>query len=139
VKPQGRLASFEDWSDFVRGAVCWIRDKKWLNVEDPVKSILSNEDEDPETTNLAALLKAWNQSFEQEPKTVGAAIKAAEEDKNGALYEALDEIAGEHGFINSKRLGKWIKRYRGRIVNGMKFEQAGELMRAKRWYESFVH
>ena len=40
------------------------------------------------------------------------------------LATALDEIAGEHGYVNNRRLGRWIERHRDRIVEGISFEKA---------------
>ena len=48
--------------------------------------------------------------------------KAAETDEG--LATALNEIAGEHGYVNSRRLGRWIKRYRDRIVKEISFKKA---------------
>ena len=40
------------------------------------------------------------------------------------LATALNEIAGERGYVNTRRLGRWIERYRDRIVEGISFEKA---------------
>ena len=40
------------------------------------------------------------------------------------LATALNKIAGEHGYINTMRLGRWIERYRDQIVEGISFEKA---------------
>ena len=47
--------------------------------------------------------------------------KVAETDEG--LATALDEIAGEHGYVNTMRLGRWIERYRDRIIKGISFEK----------------
>jgi hypothetical protein len=38
------------------------------------------------------------------------------------LREALLSVAGEGGAINSARLGRWISKCKGRIVDGLKIE-----------------
>ena len=47
--------------------------------------------------------------------------KVAETDEG--LATALNEIAGEHGYVNTRRLGRWIERHRDRIVEGISFEK----------------
>ena len=39
------------------------------------------------------------------------------------LATALNEIAGEHGYVNTRRLGRWIERHRDQIVEGISFEK----------------
>ena len=48
--------------------------------------------------------------------------KAAKIDEG--LATALNEIAGEHGYVNIRWLGRWIERHRDRIVKGISFEKA---------------
>lgn len=129
-KPKGRLASFEIWSDFIRGAVCWVGENKWLDVKDPVESIVGNFSCDPETNKLRALLQAWEAKFGTTGTTVAKAIREAQKNPDDDLWAALNEIAGEPTGINSRRLGRWIERHRGRIVEGMRFTR-GETVRER--------
>lgn len=133
-KPQDRLASFETWSDFIRGTVCWIGKNGWLDVADPVKSISKNFDADPETNKLAALLHSWHTNFGNAGRTVAQVIRTAEPDKDSELWAALNEIAGERGTINSRRLGRWIERHRGRIVNALSFSRGETLRERITWH-----
>ena len=41
------------------------------------------------------------------------------------LATALNEIAGERGYVNTRRLGRWIERHQDRIVEGISFEKTG--------------
>lgn len=136
--PPDSIGSFEAWNELIRGAVLWIRDAGFIECGDPAESIYSNDDSDPELQKLKSLLYAWKDTFGTETKTVGQVIREADKDKDGELFESLDEIAGERGIINSRRLGRWIERNRGRIVDGMRFESDGEHNRAKRWRMSFM-
>ena len=43
---------------------------------------------------------------------------------NEGLATALNEIVGEHGYVNIRRLGRWIEQHRDRIVEGISFEKA---------------
>ena len=47
--------------------------------------------------------------------------KVAETDEGLAI--ALNEIAGKHGYVNTRRLGRWIERHRDQIVEGISFEK----------------
>ncbi|GLI36175.1 hypothetical protein [Desulforhabdus amnigena] len=137
-KPQDRLASFEAWSDFIRGCVCWIGKNGWLDVMDPVASITENFEADPETSKLAALLDAWHTNFGKDGKTVAQVIRTAEADKDSELWAALDEIAGERGVINSRRLGRWIEKHQGRIVEGLRFSKEGTRQKIGVWKVGLV-
>ncbi len=130
--PDG-LGSFEDWNRTARAGVCYAA-SLGFDVADPVLSIETNISEDPEVGKLRALLANWFEVFGDAPTTVAACISAAGlyDNKNfdstggmtrcyPALYDACDEIAGERGNINPRRLGRWIERYRDRIIDGMTF------------------
>ena len=47
--------------------------------------------------------------------------------------EVLREIAGERGEINRRKLGWWIRRNSGRIVNGRRFVRASGHRSAEAW------
>jgi len=131
-----RTASFELWSDSVRRVVVWVGKNSFMEVDDPVKSIDASYDLDPETQKLGKLLCVWWEYFKDARLTVGEVIRAVESKKEKEavdIYDVLDEIAGEHNKINSRRLGRWIERYRGRIAESRLFEQAGKRKRAIVW------
>jgi len=119
--PPESLGSFEGWNATVRAAVCYLMTIGVPDLDDPVNSIDTAYMVDPELGKLSALLVAWLRVFDNQPSTVAQAVKKAEIDEG--LATALDEIAGEHGYVNSRRLGRWIERHRDRIVEGMCFEK----------------
>jgi len=45
----------------------------------------------------------------------------------------LREVAEERGEINRRRLGRWIARHQGRIVDGLRFERDSGTSSAERW------
>jgi hypothetical protein len=47
--------------------------------------------------------------------------------------EALLAVAGDHGVINGRRLGKWLSANQNRIVEGMKFVSDGIVTGIARW------
>lgn len=138
----GRLASFEVWSDFIRNAVIWVGQRGWLDVEDPVQSIETSYSTDPETQRLDALLSVWLKQFDSKGGTVAEAIRWARGDEkrpygNPELFSVLDDIAGERGVINPRRLGRWIEGRAGRIVAGRRFVRVGTRQGAVVWVCEF--
>jgi len=125
------LASFEQWSGLVRSALVW------LGKADPVLTMEKARAEDPVISTLSAVLNAWHDAAGSTAHTVGA-IKTLSEVKNplgnaihSGLREALCEVAddGRDG-IAAKRLGHFLGRHHGRVVDGLKFV-AGEDAHAK--------
>ena len=54
-------------------------------------------------------------------------------DEHVDLREVLHDIADERGEINRRRLGWWIKRHAGRIVEGRRFVRASGNRSAEAW------
>lgn len=127
----GRLASFEEWSDFIRNAVIWVGKKGWLDVTDPVESIMGNYAMDSETQHLGSLLECWWMTFGVQGGTVGAALKSAEKDE--ILRDCLLEVAAKNDRLNARILGNWIAKQEGRIIEGRYFERCGQSNRAQVW------
>jgi hypothetical protein len=121
------LASFEDWSRLVRSALVW------LDCADPVDTMEAARAEDPELEALRRVIAAWLEAIGPSiPQTAGqlrdhAEMKKSDFDYNGAgtfahpeFRDALLSIAYGGGSINAKALGRWLSRYRGRVINGHK-------------------
>lgn len=115
------LASFEDWSRIVRSALAW------LGKADPVETMEAARADDPTTSSLRAVLAAWYGALNDTERTVGKVIaKSQERMMDNESYpdfrSALTDVAeGRPGEINAKRLGHWLARHRGRVVDGLKF------------------
>ena len=125
----GRLASFEVWSDFIRNAVIWIGKNQWLEVADPAASIDLSFEYDPETTRLKMLVFEWKRVFGKRGGTVSEAIRRAKDDS--AFFDILNEVSGERDRIPPRRLGNWISRHEGRIVDGSRFARCGEYCKTR--------
>jgi putative DNA primase/helicase len=121
------LQSFGAWSDNVRSALVW------LGKADPAESIKEVRASDPVLATLAAALEAWQNVFprpskEGEQASLGETAQevAAElasfdpttdDGKNRlALRNALFPVANVHGVIDSGRLGRWLRKSKGRPV-----------------------
>lgn len=54
-------------------------------------------------------------------------------DGHAELREILHDIAGEKGDINRRKLGWWIKKHAGRIVDGQRFVRVSGNSSAEKW------
>ena len=110
------LAGYGDWSDLCRQPLLW------LGLADPTESVFEAMADDPDREILSRLLEAWFSVFRKTPAMVREAVKHATEycDVNVELREVLHDIASERGEINRRKVGWWIRRHAGRIVDGKK-------------------
>jgi len=123
------LAGYGDWS----GLCC--QPLLWLGCTDPTVSVFESMTEDPDRETLARLLGAWFSVFGKTPAMVREAVKKTLHpgDENEELREVLRDIADERGEINRRKLGWWIKRHAGRIINGRRFVRASGNRSAEAW------
>ena len=140
----GRIASFEHWDDLVRQPVCWLsgivkdsgRDLLDLpSFTDPAKAIDGAESVNPETAKLIALLNALSEEFGTQQKTPKQMIHAATDPllPNENLCDALDEIAGQHGKLNVRILGRWLERNKDRLADGLRLKLTSQAHGFKHW------
>lgn len=127
------LGSFEEWSAWPRAALVW------LDQPDPCTTMAAARDTDPDLRRLRALLHAWHPLF-----STGATLKrviaearllAPREkiDQRSALLEAIEAIALVRNDIDTRVLGKWLARHKGRVVDGLRLEESGEKRHATMW------
>ncbi len=116
------IASYVDWSDYCRQPLLW------LGLSDSAACIFEAMNDDPDRELLGDFLQSWFKRFGKTSTLVKDVIAAAQtrgfsqEYTNETLLEAITDIAGERdGSINRKRLGWWIKRHAGRVVDGLRF------------------
>ena len=123
------LAGFGEWSDLCRQPLLW------LGLADPTESVFEAIAEDPDRESLDRLLTAWQSVFGKTAAMVRDAVKQASaiNDEHVDLREVLHDLADERGEINRRRLGWWIKRHAGRIVNGRRFVRASGNRSAEAW------
>ena len=123
------LAGFDEWSDLCRQPLLW------LGLPDPAESMFEAMADDPDRNTLARLLEAWESVFGNTPAMVREAVKRSSTcpDKHADLHEVLHDIAGERGDINRLKLGRWIKRHEGQIVDGRRFVRGDGNRSAQAW------
>jgi len=112
----------------------------WLGCADPVASLFEAIAEDPGRETLDRILTAWQAAFGKAPAMVREAVRLATSsfDEHVELREVLRDIADERGEINRRKLGWWIKRHAGRIVNGRRFIRASGNRSAEAWQVDVV-
>ena len=122
----GPIGSYGDWSAMVRAPLIW------LGHADPVASMETARDEDPELSAIRELFGHWRKHLSiSSGYTTNAIIKTACEKQPGSSFDygTVDFVdpefrdlllrqAGDGGAVNSRRLGKWLARIGGRVVDG---------------------
>lgn len=124
------LASYSQWGAWVRQPLLW------LGLPDPAERVFEQLAQDPDRETLGRLLAAWHRVHGNRPAMIREAVSAAETgfaDEAKNLREVLLEVAEERGEINRRRLGRWIARHAGRIVEGLRFVRASGTTSAERW------
>ena len=152
-KMEDRTASFEMWSDSVRRAVCMVaennlmegiifNDPDLINVADPILSVDTAYEMDPETSKLTALISAWWEKWEDKPVKVAQIISEATDQSswedgqdyiNPELQAACEEIAGQGRNINPRILGRWIEKNRERRIDEKRIVDAGRRQGVRQW------
>jgi len=90
--------------------------------------------EDPDRETLGRLLSGWQGAFGRTVAMVRDAVRvSALGDEHAELREVLRDIADERGEINRRRLGRWIRRHAGRIIDGRRFVRASGNRSAEAW------
>jgi len=113
------LASFQDWSRLIRSPLVW------LGRDDPVKTMEAARADDPTRSTLRAIVSAWRTVVGvNKPLTAGDLKDRAcsSGDKGVMLNKAVSVVATAPGRseIDAIRLGRWLGRNKGRIVDGLK-------------------
>jgi len=114
IKP---LNGYEMWGDYCRQPLLW------LGMADPCARMFEVMDNDPDRVTLGWLQDAWYGVFKSDARMIREVRVFLNTYKSDDLLEAITEIAGGRDGIDNKRLGWWIKKHAGRIVNGRRFEK----------------
>ena len=119
-------ASFEDYNYRIIGPLLW------LGEENPRANADKITAEDPEREEIAEFMRVWWDAFQDKKTLASDVIKTMSAD--GDFNSMLRNIAGNgHGDLSSSRLGRWLLRHKGRVVDGMRFVKAGEFCHVIRW------
>ena len=110
---------FTDWSRRVREALVW------LGHIDPGDTMEKTRKDDPYRIERAAVFVEWHRVLGEGAKLVRDVIAAAFGDP--AFYAALVTVAASRNGreISPERLGRWLARNKGAIVNDLTLIRAG--------------
>jgi hypothetical protein len=115
---------FPQWDHEIRAAIVW------LGYEDPAKTRVRIDQNDPERESIGRVLACWNANptLKNRLFPVSKVIKEAKEDPNDPDFrDALIEIAEDReapGKISPLRLGNWCRSHQGQIVSGLRLKKA---------------
>jgi putative DNA primase/helicase len=113
------FGSFEQWSQRIREPLIWLG---WPDPCDTVTKVRAN---DPERDALQAVIAQWREHLGVDQQyTVQQVIDRAV--NISSFHTALKNVAGSRtGLVSNVRLGRWLKRIQGKIVNKITLLQAG--------------
>jgi hypothetical protein len=115
------LGGFTDWTQRVREPLIW------LGEADPCKTMEKLHENDPVQDEMEAVLIQWKEtlgtkdSFEVHDLIARAVVYPS-------FYHALIIVAASRtsNLVSPERLGWWLRRMQGRIVEGLKIVKAGK-------------
>ena len=89
---------------------------------------------DPDREVLGRLLREWHAQFGSEPTMVRNLV-----DRTGGLASGAEDLrdaiieTGNHHPINRRKLGWWLRKHVGQVVDGMKLLKASTKLNAEAW------
>ena len=133
---EGRLASFEQWDDWVRVTVLYANTLR-PEFGDVMESIVAQQAVDPEREALGELLFAWRGVHGDTSITVSALLNKLNGTFDSKLSQLRDAIVSFLGRelkdINTKSLGKALGYRKDRIVDGLRLEHGPKQNDAQTW------
>ena len=123
------LAGYSEWAARCRQPLIW------LGHSDPAAAIFECMADDPERQMLGRILEGWEKQFGRDALKVRDVVARLSSGRTGAedLMEALVEVAGDRDRINSRKLGKWLSRNAGRLVDERRLIKASKTSNVESW------
>ncbi len=120
------LGSFEVWSHLVRDAILWLGEADPVDVMDRSRSV------DPATISLRKVMTVWDAVFAERGLTSSEAVRklndkhALSPEEQSAALDVCEMFVDEAGLGNSLKLGNWLSKHKGKILDGRRFLQDGQ-------------
>ena len=123
-----RVGSFEAWDDVIRGACIWV------GLGDPAAGRTRvREEADLDLDMLRAFVSSWFDAFHDAPMTLKeVADKWDRHPELAAALKMIDAKSDGKGF-NARVIAGYLRKRKGRVVAGLRFEEAGREHGAVRW------
>jgi hypothetical protein len=125
VEPFG---GFSEWSRRIREALVW------LGMADPCDTVTKVRDNDPQRDLLMAVIMQWRAA--KLPLNVKYTVQELIAEAIGvpSFYGALLAVAaGRGGVVDNARLGRWLKKVEGRMVDKWSLVQDGRTNGYPKW------
>lgn len=135
---KGRLASFEEWDDWVRQTILYIcKELKPNEFGDVMNKIQVNQINDPEQSGLGQLLRLMHLIFNDKKFMANEVIEKIQneirDDDCHELSKILKESSNGRGDVSSKSLGRIFSDKKDRIVSGLSLKQCGSINGTLLW------
>jgi putative DNA primase/helicase len=129
--PVPALGSFAGWSKLVPSALVWLGERNPIDTMETVRQA------DPQRNALVAILKLWEAEFAAREMTAREVIEHADKHDGSGYFsksfrDALTDIAEERsrkqrGTLSVRGLGYWLRKMQGRVVGspGARFISTG--------------
>jgi len=122
LKPFG---GFEEWSRIVRGALVW------LGETDPCQTRDRAIEDDPEREDLSRMLTGLDAVFGTERFLAKDVRRRA--DMAGELPSILKDLLGEKEMDSTRKIGKLLRQFGGRWVDGARLVAKGKKQNSVVW------
>ena len=106
------LSSYGEWSDLCRQPLLW------LGLKDPASVVFESMAYDPSRLELDSFLEVCLTRYRFATISVKKIIDDLE--RFADLKEVIPNYAYQDGMIDNIRLGRWIKKHVGQLVNGLR-------------------
>lgn len=103
--------SFNQWSEWIRGAVIW------LGEDDPCNSQDTIREGDSERQQFLDVVNAWHEAYKNSSKIWRTAKDILEPPVDPALKAALEDAVPYGRELNTRALAKWLKKNNHRIID----------------------
>ena len=105
----------------------------WLGCADPCETVPLVRNSDPGREALLAVVMQWEKNLGlNQAHTVQQVIGLAINDAD--FHAALSTVAAYRGgMLSNRNLGLWLNRVKGKIVNGLKLVQHGNVYGYPLW------
>jgi hypothetical protein len=130
------LASMDDWNMLVRSTIVWLVQQGVAEeFVDPKVALTRDSANDPDAAMLTGVLDTASAIFGVNSRfTVAELIKRASSGVVNML-DVLMDIAGDRDQVNPKKLGQWLLKREGRIMNGRRIKRSGQNREKKATWE----
>lgn len=140
---KGALGSFDEWERLVRQCVCWLihEDVTPVPMADPVDVLEMSKAEDPHHQQHVEIVEAWLSYYGERVVHVKEIVTlvngggyervtdpnynaqlTTEEQRARAFADAVGEIRPPGEKFNGPHFGGWLRRHKGKIVNGYRLD-----------------